>query len=267
MNIAGKNIENSKGKRHCWKVLATSVTGTSHQKVGIPCQDAHSYEVLSGDVLITAVADGAGSAKYANLGSAIASKTAVKTIQARASSDSWPENDDGWKIFLKNSLEAAITALKKEAKNRSIELRDLSTTLILIIATPEIISVIQVGDGAVIVSDNKGNITALTKPQVGEYINETNFVTAPNVLDIAEIKVQHGSFVNIAVFSDGIERLALKFPRWEPYLPFFSPLFRFIRNETDDNELGKQFDSFFRSSKISDRTDDDLTFVLAALTG
>jgi hypothetical protein len=50
-----------------WKAVARSATGTSHLKQQIPCQDYGDCKVLN-DVIIGAVADGAGSAKYADIG-------------------------------------------------------------------------------------------------------------------------------------------------------------------------------------------------------
>lgn len=45
-----------------WRVAAASVRGTTHEKTGQPCQDAHCWEQLPESVLVAAVADGAGSA-------------------------------------------------------------------------------------------------------------------------------------------------------------------------------------------------------------
>lgn len=47
-----------------WKAVARSTVGTSHLKQQMPCQDYGDYKVLN-KVIIGAVADGAGSAKYA----------------------------------------------------------------------------------------------------------------------------------------------------------------------------------------------------------
>lgn len=40
-----------------WKVISSSVAGTSHEKQGLPCQDAHHWELRSDGVLVAAVAD------------------------------------------------------------------------------------------------------------------------------------------------------------------------------------------------------------------
>ena len=50
-----------------WKAIARYEVGTSHQKQQLHCQDFAGYCILD-DVIIGAVADGAGSAKYSDIG-------------------------------------------------------------------------------------------------------------------------------------------------------------------------------------------------------
>jgi len=61
-----------------WRVLAASVRGKSHEKVGQLCQDAHHWEKLPEGVLVAAVADGAGSATLGKVGLSLPTQTAVK---------------------------------------------------------------------------------------------------------------------------------------------------------------------------------------------
>ncbi|MEJ1937040.1 protein phosphatase 2C domain-containing protein, partial [Nostoc sp. NIES-2111] len=50
-----------------WKPIASSVPGASHIKYGKLCQDYSNFCTVE-DVIIGAVADGAGSAKYSQIG-------------------------------------------------------------------------------------------------------------------------------------------------------------------------------------------------------
>ena len=54
-----------------WQATAASVRGTSHEKTGQPCQDAHRWEILPGAILVAAVADGAGSASLGDMGAQV----------------------------------------------------------------------------------------------------------------------------------------------------------------------------------------------------
>ena len=73
--------------------------------------------------------------------------------------------------------------------------------------------------------------------------------------------------MHIAILSDGLQMLALKIPEYMPHAPFFSPLFRFVAEVTDETEAKEQLEAFLRSPRVRKRTDDDLTLLLATLVG
>ncbi|BAZ84694.1 hypothetical protein NIES806_08860 [Dolichospermum compactum NIES-806] len=64
-----------------WKAIARSATGTSHEQQKIRCQDCGNYRIFK-DVIVGAVADGAGSAKYSHFGSELAVETAASVAIA-----------------------------------------------------------------------------------------------------------------------------------------------------------------------------------------
>ncbi len=255
-----------------WRVVAASVRGTSHEKVGQLCQDAHRWEKLPEGVFVAAVADGAGSATLGKVGAIVASQTAVETIVLNVGTPnhppllSLPEDEKGWQLLLTKALEAAKIAVEAEAIACKMTARDLATTLILVVATPNLIAAAQVGDGVAVARDADGNFIALTAPQRGEYINETTFLVSPNALDTAQVNLWHGATANIAVLSDGLQMLALEMSEGKPHVPFFSPLFHFMADVTDESEAKEQLVAFLRSPRIIDRTDDDLTLLLATLS-
>ena len=96
-----------------WHVAAASARGTSHEKTGQPCQDAHDWRILPDDGLVVAVADGASSAALGQIGAMLASWTAATTICARFSSSPWPRNDMEWGACLTAAVEVARSALKR----------------------------------------------------------------------------------------------------------------------------------------------------------
>jgi Protein phosphatase 2C len=226
-----------------WQVVAASVTGTSHEKRSQPCQDAHCWRVLSNGVLVAAVADGAGSAALAEV-----------------------ESDSEWQVFFTASLQVARAAVEAEAATREVAARDLACTLIAVVATPELIAVAQIGDGAAVAGDSAGNAIALTVPPCGEYINETIFLISPNAIETAQFQVMREPLRHLAVFSDGLQMLALKIPEGTPHGPFFAPLFRFSGEVKEDSDAKEQLESFLRSPRVSERTDDDLTLLLATFS-
>ncbi|HZO87407.1 MAG TPA: PP2C family serine/threonine-protein phosphatase [Chthonomonadaceae bacterium] len=249
---------------HSWRVVAASVRGASHERTGQPCQDAHCWAARPGGVLVAAVADGAGSAALAEVGAETAARTAVEILAACAGIAP-PESEAAWQMRLLAALQAAREAVLAEAEAREAPVRELATTLILAVATPDRVAAAQVGDGAAVVRDREGNLHALTAPECGEYINETTFLIAPGAAEAANVTVWQGAVTHLALLSDGLQRLALRMPDGEPHAPFFAPLFRFVEGMTDVTEAEAQLAAFLRSPRVSGRTDDDLTLLLASL--
>jgi serine/threonine protein phosphatase PrpC len=248
-----------------WRVAAASVRGTSHEKVGQLCQDAHHWQKLPEGVLVAAVADGAGSAPLGKVGAIVASQTAVETICTANAELHLIQKEQQWQQILRQALEAAKTAVEAEAAVCGRQARDLASTLIIVVATPELIAAVQVGDGLAVAGDRAGNTISLTAPQRGEYLNETTFLVSSHALDKTQISLWRGATSNIAVFSDGLQMLAVNMNDGTPYVPFFSPLFQFMSSIEDENEAKEQLAAFLRSPRITERTDDDLTLLLATL--
>ncbi len=247
-----------------WRVVGSSKPGTSHLRQGLPCQDAH-YWVQSGDLLIAAVADGAGSAPLAEEGAQIAAQTAVDFLAMQSQGNS-KADDSPWEDWLHSAFEAVRATLKDEAEKRSAELSDFATTLIVAVAAPNFVAVAQIGDGAVVVGESSSQMTALTTPSQGEYLNETTFLTAPDALLQAQFRVWHHPPRHLALLTDGLQMLALKMPTGEPHPPFFAPLFRFVETIEDRDASQSQLLAFLGGERVTQRTDDDLTLLLAAFT-
>ncbi|WP_212720148.1 MULTISPECIES: protein phosphatase 2C domain-containing protein [unclassified Synechocystis] len=63
-----------------WRTVCQSAIGSFHVETGLPCQDYGAYQTLGKDILIGAVADGAGSAKHSDLGAKVAVETAIQFV-------------------------------------------------------------------------------------------------------------------------------------------------------------------------------------------
>ena len=247
-----------------WRIVSASVCGTSHSKNQQLCQDAHHWQLLANNVLVIAAADGAGSAKLGKVGSMIAVETAIEHLSRQEITNDTLANDDVLRYLLTDAMLVARNAIETEADVCNHQPQDLATTLILMIATPKIVAVAQIGDGLAVARNSRGNLIALTIPSNGEYINETTFLTSVNAVETAQIKIWREEIVNVGVLTDGLQMLALNMIIGEPHKPFFLPLFEFVAN-AEDRILGKEhLMRFLSSEKITQRTDDDLTLILAA---
>ena len=254
-----------------WRVAAASVRGSSHERTGQPCQDAHRSVVLPDGTLVVAVADGAGSARLAEVGATVAVRAAVEfcsTAVAKRINHSVRENDDEkCKALLSEAVSTARAAVEAEAAARGAASRDLASTLIVALARPGLVAAAQIGDGAVIVVEAGGGTFAVTKPSSGEYLNETTFLISPGADEQLQLGVWRGAVTSLAAFSDGLQMLALQMPSGAPHAPFFAPLFRFLANQPDETKACDTLSDFLRSPRLRERSDDDLTLVLAVRVG
>ncbi len=249
---------------HCaWRVVAAAVKGKGHEKTGQPCQDAVHWQAGHGGWFFAALADGAGSARLSEVGSDLAAQTALRAVVGSLSPPAALGDEAGIKAALKAALEAALKALTDEAKTRQARPADLATTLLVCVAGPDRLAAAQVGDGAVVHEDGHGALRALTKPVAGEYLNETVFLTSEGALDRAQIETWSGCAGQVALFSDGLQMLALKMPDAMPHTPFFQPLFGWLARVSDLPAARAELERLLRSPRVAERTDDDLTLLLA----
>ena len=121
----------------------------------------------------------------------------------------------------------------------------------------------QVGDGAVIIRNGDAGLESLSHGSGEEYVNETTFLTSPGAIDCMHVQVWRGAASGLAVFTDGLERLALKMPSGDPHAPFFKPLFEFCEQPLEPFEAYQQLEAFLHSPRVAERTEDDLTLLLA----
>jgi hypothetical protein len=186
---------------------------------------------------------------------------AVDTLHA----DARLVKDGPWEDALRGALEAARSMVEAEAERREVRPRDLATTLIVAVASGERIAVAQIGDGCAVVRDAAGNISALTTPPQGEYVNETKFLVSPGALETAQAADWRGEAAEMALLTDGLQMLALAMPETTPFAPFFTPMFEFVRNADDADAASAELAVFLESPRVSARTDDDVTLLLAAV--
>ncbi len=248
-----------------WRVVAASVRGTSHVKSNLPCQDVLLWQPLPGQRLLGVLADGAGSAGFAEVGADAAARAARDTVVSRFAGGSEPATDEDWKTLLCDALKAARTAVLAAAEKRSVRPRELATTLTVLIVGAELTVAAQVGDGAALVADAADALAALTKPSSGEFLNETTFLTSDTALEQPQIEIRRGRCRHAALLCDGLQLLALKFPELTPHAPFFTPLFRFVKTAGDFAAAPAQLQAFLQSPRITQRADDDLSLLLAWL--
>ena len=245
-----------------WRVVGASVQGESHRRTGQVCQDSHGWQEVAEGVLVVSVADGAGSAACSEIGSALAAQSAVHDATQRLHCEI-PDSDADWRLLLRNVFQVARHGLEAQAAELEFSPLDLATTLLLVIATRHWLAAGQVGDGAVVGRLKDDSFRAFTQPNTQEYINETTFLTSPTYLDNVQYVVHKGPVTGLALFTDGLQMLALKMPQAAPHTAFFAPLLHLLAEAPERDKAEAQLRGFLQSPRITQRADDDLTLVLA----
>ena len=246
-----------------WRHIAHSLQGPSHLGDGTPCQDTNSVRVLGRDepgTLVACVADGAGSAKYGDAGSLIACATILENANAFLELNGRLDGLQAEDVL--RWCQDARTRIEDEAAKRECTSRDMATTLCAAIVAPSCSFFFQIGDGAIILGKD-GIYGVVFWPQSGEYANSTNFLTADEYKEQLEFHSTTSRFTDIALFTDGLERLALRFDGQTAHAPFFDPLFRALRATDDVAGLNEGLCKFLASDPVQSRSDDDKTLILA----
>jgi len=218
---------------------------------------------LSGEAIVLAVADGAGTAEH----SAEGAQRAVDQVLTTILGEALPDDIPGWYALIGQAFSNAREAVERVAREEDVELRQFASTLLCAVATTDQLVVGQLGDGTVVAQTVDGDLFAATAPQHGEYVNETLFLTMPDALDLVEITVHAQPVRALAAFSDGLTRLAIKVVDNSPHAPFFDPLFGFCAQMEDESEARKHLAAFLDSDRVCARSDDDKTLVLAVRSG
>lgn len=184
-----------------WKLASAYVTGRGHLSKNIPCQD-RTFELVSkhstGVFYGLSLADGAGSYKLSDIGAEIVTKEILAYLKSNFSNLLQVKNTS--KKIIKNIEEK----LAIEAKNREIDIKELSSTLLFVVIKNDKFIVGHIGDGVIGVLNKDNKITVLSHPDNGEYSNSTFFTTTDSYPD--RLRIIKGNIVDSTGFilmSDG----------------------------------------------------------------
>lgn len=249
-----------------WSWVGACSIGSSHVRAGTGCQDsAACMELVVGDesVLLAIVSDGAGSATFSSIGSRLVVECFARSAVAHFRANKLSEEIT--KELIRRWIDDVRDRIFRAAEMLATTPRQMAATLVSAIIYPNRAIVCHIGDGACVLR-RKGTESweVPSWPANGEYASSTYFVTddpEPN-LDFVSIEAE---FCNAALFSDGIERLALDFANKNASDRFFNPMFAPLeklgpgRNRALSGSLRRYLDS----PRVIERTDDDKSLVLA----
>ena len=157
--------------------------------------------------------------------------------------------------------------LSSRAESEALPVRQYACTLLGAVVGEDCAAFVQVGDGAIVIATSEEPETYQWEfwPQQGEYANITTFATDEAV----DIKFEH-DLVNrrieeVALFTDGLQHLALHYETRAAFEPFFRSMFNPLRPLQGGHleEVSLSLAAFLNSPQVNERTDDDKTLILA----
>ncbi len=247
-----------------WRWALASQIGTSHIRMGTRKQDAlKTFTLKDKDgrrILCAMVCDGAGSAQYGGEGASLTCRLISQAVRQHFSdTDVMPNTVEIW-----SWIDTVRDCMAQAAENREAIRKSFACTLVLLIARADENIIVHIGDGAVVGRDQAGEWKALTWPENGEYASSTYFIT-----DDPEPRVRFvegdGAYTAYALFSDGIEDLALDQKAMTAHAPFFTSMIRSVdelSGEGKDRNLSTALATFLDSDRVCERTDDDKSLIL-----
>lgn len=244
-----------------WRWAAASRIGTSHLKLGTRKQDAYAVRQLTHGAFCAVVSDGAGSASHGGEGASVVCRTLVSELRNWFdSNDVLP--DDG---HIRSWLDDLRDRLSSAATKRDLTRRQFAATLVMLVVYGDDVLALHVGDSA-LVARKSGVWDVVCWPENGEFASTTYFVTDdPDIrLHIHRMPFEHDAF---ALFSDGLESVALEQSTATPYPRFFDPMVKPVDAAATAGRLRDLSDALGRyldSDRLCDRTDDDKTLILVS---
>lgn len=241
-----------------WRWAAASHIGTSHQRAGTRKQDA--YGVRNGARAFCAVVcDGAGSASRGGQGASLTCRHLLTRFQT------WFLNHDELpsEAVIRDWLDDVRDHLSDIAAKRELTRRQFASTLVMLVVHDAEVLTLQIGDSPLVARGESG-WEVLCWPENGEFASSTFFVTDdPEArLHVTRRPLTYDAF---ALFSDGLEVVALEQSTQQPFARFFDPMIRSVDDAQEHGRLGplsSSLHAYLGSSKLCERTDDDKTLIL-----
>ncbi len=257
-----------------WRYALAAVAGVQHVAQETPCQDACRAQLAEFGgraVWWAVVSDGAGSAPAGAAGAATVCHTMMAQIAAWLTAHAGavealpPAEVAGW-------LAHTVAAIGEMATAAQAEPSAYAATLLAVVANERSTVAWQVGDGAIVAQlapvaadDPEGDaLRVVLWPDQGEYINTTRFVTDED----AAVHLRFACLPAarcLALFSDGLQQLALHYASKTVHAPFFTPLFARLAQAPPGASASRDraLAAFLDSPAVNQRTDDDKTLVIA----
>ena len=233
-----------------WKLVQCAVQGRGHIKENVPCQDK-TYKYIKGDVCVSALADGAGSAKLSHYGAEDITQFMCRTIAENF--DLYFNNEDGKSVKMQ-MIEEIDFRLKSLVSEMKCEISDLSSTLLITAVKEDKYIIVHIGDGIIGYLKND-ELKIASQPENGEFVNTTIFTTSRSALQTMKLlKGYLGSINGFVSMSDG-SAASLYDKRQNRIADIIKKIMKmtsYIDNCIVESQLRVSFDTVVKQSTLDD---------------
>lgn len=193
-----------------WRCAGASVVGRSHEREGLPCQDAWWVSRGQADgchVVAACVCDGAGSAKQSEAGAADASHFIARWLAQNFEQAISKPADAFYEALM-----GPKAGLRQLAEGKGESLAYYACTLVSVAVSEDGRWVAwHLGDGGIIARFGQ-SCQVLSRPKKGDFANVTYFLSSPERWRHVEFYSSHSSLysglgpvLGFALFTDGVE--------------------------------------------------------------
>ena len=245
-----------------WAACAASVTGAEHVRRGMGCDDAYCYGT-TGDFVVAAVADGAGSVSGTSAWGAYAACQAVLDHAMLPDFVRDFHTAHTERPQIRWLFDRALERVRAQAIQLGLDTSLLSTTLCVGLADRRRAVFGQIGDGVIAVESGAGEptqVSTLLLEAKQEYANATWFLQSDNAFEVSFRTEVVDGVSAFALSTDGMSYKITNVATGEPYEPFFRGSWEHVRSGAS----AAHFAALLRGIE-DDQTGDDKTMVLAAL--
>jgi len=217
------------------------------------------------EILIASVADGAGSAPQSEHGARLAVEAFQRDFAIAAQTAAGLDAID--RDFVLRWLADTQAAIRTLAAAAGHPFKDYACTLLGAVITELAAVYVQIGDGAIVTGSGDG-YAAIFWPQHGEFANSTFFITMEDAAEIIQVERRDGAVLELAMFSDGLERLVLDMTARTVHAPALRPIFGWLAGTAPapDAAPSDVIMTYLNSANVNRRTDDDKTLIMATRT-
>lgn len=223
--------------------FALSVTGSSHKRIGLPCQDASYCEKSADGLIYIAAADGLGSCKHSDIGAKLGVKNIIRFLKQG--------------ISMPESFEFTKKQIVGFAKRVKLDPKQMLTTLQAAVINPAKKTTVLgiVGDGGVVYTteDNKHHL--FISDFEAEYCNQTQHLLDNNLRDSVKVSTLNDTVTHLSLFTDGVRSTVVDEENKTPH----SPIWIYLLHKSEQQGLEATINTLLNNHQIASITDDDLT--------